>query len=79
MPILSYLAHPQPGREEELARTLEALPECTVTPAENGPLLILVTEAASEEADKALQKRLKSIESLAFLSLVFAHGGEVAS
>lgn len=73
MPILSYLAHPQPDREDELVRTLDAIPECTVTPAENGPLLILVTETSSEEEDKALQKRLKSIESLAFLSLVFAH------
>lgn len=73
MPILSFLAHPQPGREDELVQTLDAMPECTVTPADNGPLLILVTETSSEEEDEVLRKRLKSIESLAFLSLVFAH------
>ena len=73
MPILSYIAHPLPGREADLARDLAAIPGCKVKPAETGPLLVLITETFDEAEEKRLVEQLKQVESLAFLSMVFAH------
>lgn len=78
MPILSYIAHPQPDRDQELRRELEAMPECSVMPAERGSLLVLVTDTESEAEETGLQERLKAVDSLAFLSLVFAHEGDAS-
>jgi len=73
MPILSYLVHARPGRRDSLCRTLEEIPGCEVQPADEGNVVILVTETDSSEAEKAMHARLKEIDDVALLALVFAH------
>ena len=68
--IQSYLVFPAEGRMAEVAAALEALPECEVRPAENRPVLILVTEATGGAAQHSLERRLESIEHIAAISLV---------
>lgn len=70
MPIKSYLAFPQPGKLAELANALKRTSGCEVTPAANQALLLLVTDTANAEEEKALERRLQAIESLLALTLV---------
>jgi nitrate reductase NapAB chaperone NapD len=70
VPIKSYLAYPEPGRSEELAGRLRAFPECEVTPSTTHDLLIVVTDTASDEREKALEDALAQVEGLLCLALV---------
>ena len=73
MPIFSYLATPQPGETEKLTTELKALTYCTVVPADNRNVLLLVTDTPDDEAEKKLQKQLERIPSLQLLSLAYGH------
>lgn len=73
MPILSYLVHARPGRRDALCHTLDEIPGCEVRPAEEGDVVILVTETETREAEKAMHARLKEVDDIALLALVFAH------
>jgi len=73
MPVFSYLAYPTPGAKEKLLTDLTALDYCEVTPAENNEILILVTDTPDENEEKALQKKLKKLESLESLGMTFGH------
>jgi len=42
MPIISYLAHPQEGKKEELLEALSTMDQCEVIPAENKNLLKVI-------------------------------------
>jgi nitrate reductase NapAB chaperone NapD len=72
MPVKSYLVIPAEGRKEALKKEIEALPGCEVTPAENRSLLVVLTEAEHEEADKALFEQLNALADLQMLTLVSA-------
>ena len=76
MPIFSYLAYPVQGAKAQLVNDLTALDFCEVTPAENGEVLILVTETPDEEAEKQLQEKLKDLKSLESLGMTFGHTDE---
>ena len=76
MPVLSYLAYPVKGANEELIRDIKALDHCEVMPAENEEILILVTDTPDEEKERGLQKKLKGLKSLQSLSMTFGHADE---
>lgn len=76
MPIKSYLVHTQTGRHAEAADELAALPGCTVAPADNRAVLVLVTDAPSEDADAALRLRVENIGAISALTLVSAFAAD---
>jgi len=71
MPIFSYLALPREGARETLCAELSSLEYCQIIPADNKDLFILVTDTPDEDIERALQKKLKNIDSLQSLSLTF--------
>jgi len=73
MPIFSYIAYPVKGAKDTLFKELSTLHYCDVTPAENGEILILVTDTPDEQQEKFLQKKLKNITSLQSLGMTFGH------
>ena len=76
MPIFSYLAYPVPGAKQQLLADLAALDFCEVTPAENGEILVLVTDTPDEETENKLQEKLKTLKSLESLGMTFGHTDE---
>ena len=70
MTIQSYLVYPAEGRLDLVAATLAALPGCEILPAENNPVLVLVTETPDPDAQRDLERRLESIDNVACLALV---------
>ena len=73
MPIFSYLAIPKNGAQKTLCGELTALPYCEVIPAENQDVVVLVTDTPDQTTEEALQKTLKSLQSLQSLSLTFGY------
>lgn len=76
MPVKSYLVTPVPTQMAALRTALAAMPECEVMPATNQELLILVTDTPDEDAEKRLEQRLLSLDSLQCLALVAAYQDE---
>jgi nitrate reductase NapAB chaperone NapD len=64
MPIKSYLVYPPQEKQTDLEAQLRTLPECEVLPATNHELLVLITDTTNEAAEKALETKLKAIETL---------------
>ncbi len=73
MPVFSYLAYPKRGAKEQLLKDFVALDYCEATPADNEEILILVTDTPDEDKEKALQKKLKKLNSLESLGMTFGH------
>ena len=73
MPVFSYLAYPKPGAKQNLLADLSALDYCEATPADNQNILILITDTPDEKTEKALQKKLKQLNSLESLGMTFGH------
>ncbi len=71
MPICSYIVFPQPGKKEQLARALDAVPGCETQQAEKDELLLLLTETLSKSEEKALQDRLEGMGDIQCLVLSF--------
>ena len=76
MPVFSYLAYPVQGEKEGLYNELAALDYCEVIPAENGEILILVTDTPDDIREKELQGRLNKLKTLQSLSMTFGHRDE---
>jgi nitrate reductase NapAB chaperone NapD len=76
MPFFSYLAIPEPGATEELCAALVAIPHCEIIPAEARSLVILITDAPDDQAEKELQIKLKNIKPLQALFMTFGHADE---
>lgn len=70
MPIISYLAHPQEGKKDELLKVLSTMDQCEVIPAENKNLLIVVTDTDTDKEQDDLKERIETIDSLKLLALV---------
>ena len=70
MPIKSYIVHPVDGEKESLIKSLNAITECDVTPAENKNILVLVTETQDENQETILKQKLEAISSIKLLALV---------
>jgi nitrate reductase NapAB chaperone NapD len=77
MPILSYIASPYSGNKEALLRELNDLQFCTVFPADNAEILILVTDSPDRETEKRLQQQLKDMETLESLSMTFGYDDKI--
>jgi len=73
MPVFSYLAYPKRGAKQQLLKDLVSLDYCEATPADNQEILILVTDTPDEDQEKALQKKLKELNSLESLGMTFGH------
>lgn len=73
MPVFSYLATPISGAKEALCADLSALPYCEVIPADNQDVVVVVTDTPDETAEKLLQEKLHSLQSLQSLSLAFGY------
>ena len=73
MPVFSYLAYPKRGAKQDLLKDLSSLDYCEATPADNQNILILITDTPDEETEKALQKKLKQLNSLESLGMTFGH------
>lgn len=73
MPVFSYLAYPEPGAIKKLIEELAVLEYCEATPADNGEVLILVTDTPDEHRERDLQERMKKITSLQYLGMTFGH------
>lgn len=78
MPVCSYLVFPQPGRLQEIAEQLDTFAECTTEKAQEGELLILLTDTDSEGEEQVLQQQLKDIDGIQCLVLTFGALEEVA-
>lgn len=70
MIIQSYLAFTGDGHVVRLAEELASIDGCEVIPAENQNVLVVVTEAEDEAAQKALELRLEAVEGLGCLAMV---------
>lgn len=70
MPIKSYILHFAEGKKEILLKELYKLENCEVISAENQDVVVLVTDAATEEIDNNLYNQLLEIKGLKHLSLV---------
>lgn len=70
MPIKSYLVHSASGLRDELTRTLSALQGCTIVPATNRDVVILITDTTDEAAEQRLQNALAQVRGLQWLTLV---------
>lgn len=75
MPIKSYLALAHRGRRDELCRQVQAL-GCQTLAAQNGEVLIILTDTPSESEDERLLEALQGLEPLCHLTLVAAFGEE---
>ena len=71
MNVCSYIAHVRPGTAQAVAGTLNALPGCDATPAENRDLVILVTETPDKQTDKDLNEQIQSLHNIECLALTF--------
>jgi hypothetical protein len=77
MIIQSYLAFAGDGQIGPLAQQLASIAGCEVFPAEGGQnVLVLVTEAGDEAAQKELESRLDELNGLGCLALVGGWNGQ---
>ncbi len=73
MPIFSYLVYPEKDKKQQLIDDLSSLEFCEIKIAENQDVLILFTDTPDEETNKALQDKIKELDSLQSLSMTFGH------
>lgn len=71
MPVCSYLVIPSAGAAQAVAGQLAALPGCDVAPAENRDILLLVTDSAGPEEERALQAAVGDVQGICSLVMVF--------
>ena len=70
MPIKSYVLHCENDKKEILLKELQELKNCEVIPAQNHEVIVVVTDAETEELDQELYNQLLEIKGLKHLSLV---------
>ena len=71
MTIQSYLVYPETGHGPAVAESLRRLTGCSeIIPAQNRELLVLVTETATNDDQKALEANLESLDGVACLAMV---------
>jgi nitrate reductase NapAB chaperone NapD len=70
MIIQSYLAFAGEGHIAQLSKELASIEGCDVFPADNENVLVLVTEAEDEGAQKQLEVQLEAVAGLGCLAMV---------
>ena len=76
MPVLSYLVSPVPGAKKKLIDDLNSIEFCETIPSQNKDIIVLVTDAPDEESEKKLQEKLKLMNRVQSISMVFGHNGD---
>ena len=76
MPVLSYLVSPVPGAKKVLIDDLNGIEFCECIPSRNKEVIILLTDTPDDESEKKLQKKLKHVNTLQSISMVFGHNCE---
>jgi nitrate reductase NapAB chaperone NapD len=71
MAVCSYLVTTGAGRVRGVAKALAALPGCEVVMAENRDLLLLVTDTAGPDEERALHARLGQVPGIRSVVLTF--------
>jgi hypothetical protein len=70
MPVKSYLVIPKSGQKQQLLVELEDNSSCSVLPAENEELIVLVTDTSSKQKEKELLGQFENNNLIESLSLV---------
>lgn len=70
MPVKSYLAVPQPGKRQELIKTLENIEGVACESATNKDVIVVVTDTPGEAEDKLLFQQLNELQNIQVLTLV---------
>lgn len=70
MAVKSYVVVSEAGRRDAVARSLEEIPGCTVCPADNADVLLLLTDVADSD-DAALDAQLAEVPGVHSLTLAF--------
>ena len=70
MPIKSYILIPNPDELHSLTAEISKLSACSVHPAENKEVLVVVTETDNDEQDKVLLGTMQACKHLQHISLV---------
>lgn len=78
MTIQSYLVYPNPGFEARARTALAGLAGCELLLAENGAVMVLVTETPDKPAQRDLERKLEEWEPLAHFALVSGWTEEAA-
>lgn len=61
MPVKSYLVHPAEGKKAQVLSALALENGCEIIPAENKDVIVLVTDTASKQEEKALEEKLTQL------------------
>lgn len=70
MPIKSYLVHTSESEKDKLTETLSQTKGCEVNPSTNASVIVLVTDTASLEEEKALEITLNNMSEIKNMALV---------
>ncbi len=70
MPIKSYIALAHDGQHQQMIAELSAIEQCELTLSTNKEVVILITDTANEDGERALKRQLESLPSLKFLTMV---------
>lgn len=76
MPICSYIVYPLENKSGEMESEFRLIQQCELTKSENHELYILTTDTCDEQDEKVLQEKLKSLNNVKCLSLVYSHSEE---
>jgi len=71
MAVCSYVAYPRGGRGASLSESLNRLAGCEATAAEDGSLVLVVTETADRVEEQRLQEALAAVDELELRVLTF--------
>lgn len=70
MAIKSYLIYPKAGKKDTVQQELHTKPECSVIPALNQDVLVLVTDTTSPTHEKSLEGWLDAMPDISNKALV---------
>jgi nitrate reductase NapAB chaperone NapD len=73
MPICSYLVHVKEQKLDSVVNQLEHKSECSVFPASNKDLLVLVTETNDDKREMGLTEEINTIEDIECMALTYAN------
>jgi nitrate reductase NapAB chaperone NapD len=73
MPVCSYIVHVKENKLPDVSIELETKDECTVYPAQNKEMLILVTETSDDNSEDKLKEKLNEITDIECMALTFAN------
>ncbi len=70
MPIKSYIIHPKKGYKDLLIQEMSAIKQCSVYPAENKDIIVLVTDTQDKEEDKTLTSQIHELNVIDHMAMV---------